>query len=273
MTPRLAGRDVPLAVAIALLAALAMLVLIGPVVVVVISSFSASATLAFPPPGLTLRWYAELLDPVRSEVVQAAALNSVLVACGATVLATLVATPAALAISRSQARWARVAEACFMAPLVLPGIAFGLAMLMFVSWLGFGSSLPAMVLGHTVVIGPYVLRNVVASASGLDPALLDASAALGASGWTTFRRVILPLIRPGVLAGAFLAFIASLDNIPVSLFLGSARTDMLPVRMWGMMETSLDVRVAAASGLLVGLSLLLLLLMDRSVGLTQRLSG
>jgi putative spermidine/putrescine transport system permease protein len=78
---------------------------------------------------------------------------------------------------------------------------------------------------------------------------------------------------PGVLAGAFLAFIASLDNIPVSLFLGSARTDMLPVRMWGMMETSLDVRVAAASGLLVGFSLLLLLLMDRSVGLTRRLSG
>ena len=88
----------------------------------------------------------------------------------------------------------------------------------------------------------------------------------------TFRRVVLPLIRSGVLAGAFLAFVASLDNVPVSLFLGSARTDMLPIRMWGMMENALDVRVAAISGLLVGFSFLVLLLMDRAVGLTRRLS-
>ena len=125
---------------------------------------------------------------------------------------------------------------------------------------------------HAIVITPYVLRTTIAAATGLDPAWLDASSVLGASAWMTFRRVVLPSIRSGVLAGAFLAFVASLDNVPVSLFLGSAQTDMLPIRMWGMMENSLDVRVAAISGLLVGFSFVVLLLMDRVAGLTRRLS-
>lgn len=269
---RLNRGDWPLAALIAALAAVAMLVLVGPVLVVVLSSFSTSAALKFPPPGLTLRWYAELFDPARSSVIQAAALNSLIVALCAAALATVLATAAALAIARNPARWARWADGAFMAPLLLPGLAFGLAALMFTSWLGLPASLGLIVLGHCVVVAPYVLRTAAASAADLDPSLLDASAALGASGLMTFRRVVLPLIRSGVLAGAFLAFVASLDNVPVSLFLGSARTDMLPIRMWGMMENSLDVRVAAISGLLVGFSFVVLIAMERAVGLTQRLS-
>jgi len=76
-----------------------------------------------------------------------------------------------------------------------------------------------------------------------------------------------------VAAGGFLAFISSLDNVPVSLFLSSAETDMLPIRLWGMMESSLDVRVAAASGVLVAVAFLLLLVMDRAVGLVRRMAG
>jgi putative spermidine/putrescine transport system permease protein len=264
--------DWPLAVLVAVLAAIGMLVLIGPVVVVVLTSFSTSAALRFPPPGLTLRWYAELFDPARSQVIQAAALHSVIVALGAAAIATILATTAALGIARNPARWARLADSTFMLPLVLPGIAFGLAALMFASWLGIRPSLSLLVAVHAIVITPYVLRTVVASASALDPALLDASAVLGASIGMTFRCVVLPAIRSGVLAGAFLAFVSSLDNVPVSLFLGSADTDMLPIRMWGMMENALDVRVAAISGLLVGFSFAVLLLMDRIVGVTRRLS-
>ena len=87
------------------------------------------------------------------------------------------------------------------------------------------------------------------------------------------RRVTLPIIAPGVVAGAFLAFIASLDNVPVSLFLTNARTDMLPIRMWGMIESTLDVRVAAISGLLILAVLVLMILLDRFVGLTRRMSS
>lgn len=271
-TWRMRPGDLPLAAVIAVLAALALVVLVGPVLVVVVTSFSTSAALRFPPPGLTLRWYGELFDPARSQVIQAAALNSVAVALLAAALATALATAAALAIARNPARWARFADGAFMLPLIMPGIAFGLAALMFASWLGFRPSLPLLAVTHAIVITPYVLRTTAAAAAGLDPAWLDASAVLGASPWMTFRRVVLPSIRSGVLAGAFLAFVSSLDNVPVSLFLGSAQTDMLPIRMWGMMENSLDVRVAAISGLLVGFSFVVLLLMDRVVGLTRRLS-
>ena len=127
----------------------------------------------------------------------------------------------------------------FLGPLILPTLAYGFAALMFFSLLGFRPSLPLLVIGHAVVIAPFVFRTTLASLGQLDPALLESSASLGAGRFTTFRRVTLPLIAPGIAAGAFLAFIASIDNVPVSLFLSNARTDMLPIRMWGMMESTL----------------------------------
>ena len=269
---RMRPGDLPLAALIVALAGVALFILIGPVLVVLMTSFSTSAALKFPPPGYTLHWYADLLNPVRSHVIHEAALNSLIVASLASILATVLATAAALGIARNPAAWARWADGGFMLPLVLPGIAFGLAALMFASWLGLTPSLPLLVVAHGIIITPYVLRSAIAAATGLEPAWLDASAVLGASRWMTFRRVMLPALRSGILAGAFLAFMSSLDNVPASLFLGSARTDMLPIRMWGMMENSLDVRVAAISGLLIILSFIVLLLMDRVSGLTRRLS-
>jgi putative spermidine/putrescine transport system permease protein len=269
---RLTGQDRLLALLIIALAVIGFLILVGPVVIVVLTSFTTSQALRFPPPGLTLRWYHELFDPVRSAAIHRAAGNSLLVAALTSIVATSLATGAALAITRSRAAWARFAEAGFLAPLVLPGIAFGLAALMFFSWLRQPPSLFLLVAGHAMIAAPFALRTVGASAAGLDPALLESSAALGAGPWRTFRRVILPLIMPGVAAGAFLAFVSSLDNVPVSLFLSSAQTDMLPIRLWGMMETALDVRVAAASGVLVAGAFILLLVMDRAVGLARRMS-
>mgnify|MGYP001434191214 CR=1 FL=1 len=108
-------------------------------------------------------------------------------------------------------------------------------------------------------------------AAQLSPALLDSSASLGAGAFYTFRRVTLPIILPGVAAGAFLAFMASLDNVPVSLFVADARTDMLPIRMWQMLEGTLDVRVAAVSGFLIAFTLVAMVLMERLTGLSRRL--
>jgi putative spermidine/putrescine transport system permease protein len=105
----------------------------------------------------------------------------------------------------------------------------------------------------------------------LDKSLLECSESLGASAWFTFRRTTLPLIAPGIFAGAFLAFVLSFDNVPVSIFLSSVSTDMLPVRMWGMMESSLDVRVAAISGFLIVITILSTLAMERLVGIARRM--
>ena len=126
-------------------------------------------------------------------------------------------------------------------------------------------------LGHVIVCVPFVLRTTVASLTQLDPALLDASYSLGGGWWMTFRRVTLPLIAPGLASGAFLAFMASFDNVPVSLFLADERTEVLPIHLWQQIETNLDVRTAAASGVIVVVTLILMLLAERLAGLTRQI--
>ncbi len=118
---------------------------------------------------------------------------------------------------------------------------------------------------------PFVLRTTLAALSQLDPALLEASESLGGSAWMTFRRVTLPLISSGVGAGGFLAFMASFDNVPVSLFLADERTEVLPIHLWQQIETNLDVRTAAASGLIVIFTLVLMLVAEKFAGLTQQM--
>ncbi|MFM2421715.1 MAG: hypothetical protein RL291_245 [Pseudomonadota bacterium] len=273
MGQRKTWQDVSYTVVIGALTALALVVLIGPVIVVLLTSLTTSASLKFPPPGLSTRWYVDLFDPVKSRHIHTAAYNSLWVASVATAIATLLAVPAALAVARVQRASARALEATFLAPLILPTLAYGLAMLMFFTMLGYRPSLWLLTIGHLIVIAPFVFRTSAASLTQLDPVLLESSASLGAGRFYTFRRVTLPLIMPGIAAGAFLAFVASLDNVPVSLFLTNARTDMLPIRMWGMIESTLDVRVAAISAVLIAAVVVLMLVMERLVGLTRRMSG
>lgn len=254
------------------LAGLAILILIGPVVIVVAMSFTTSQTLRFPPPGFSLRWYEALLDPVRSAPIHGAAGNSLWVAAIATIAGCVLSVLAALAITRVRRPSARALETSFLAPLVLPTLSYGLAALMFFSVVGVRPSLNLLIAGHLVVIAPFVFRTTLASLTQLDPTLLEASANLGASRFYGFRRITLPLIAPGIAAGAFLAFISSMDNVPVSLFLSTARTGMLPIRMWGMMESTLDVRIAAIAGVLIVVTLALMIVMDRFTGLTRRMS-
>jgi putative spermidine/putrescine transport system permease protein len=250
------------------LAAVAIVFLVGPTVIMLLTSFTASQSLKFPPDGLSLRWYAALLD---ADQMQAAAWNSLVVAFWTTALSVLLGTAAALGIARSRSPLARACDVLFMSPLLLPALAFGFAALIFIHKLGFAPSIPFLVLGHTVVCVPFVLRTTIAALSQLDPALLDASQSLGASGGMTFRRVTLPLIAPGLGAGAFLAFMASFDNVPVSLFLADERSEMLPIHLWQQIETNLDVRTAAVSGLIVMFTLILMLLAERLAGLTRQM--
>jgi putative spermidine/putrescine transport system permease protein len=252
-----------------LLAALALVVLTTPSVVVLITSFTAGESLKFPPDGLSLRWYGELWE---SDDLQAMTLRSLGVATAATALAAGLGTLAALALARGRQRWLRVVDATFMSPLIVPWIAIGLGILLLTSLAGLPFSSLTLIAGHTVVCVPFVLRTTVASLAQLDPALLEASTSLGASAWHGFRRVTLPLIAPGIAAGSFLAFIASFDNVPISLFLADARTQMLPIRMWQMIQADLDPRVASISAVLVTLTLLLMLLMERLVGFSRQMA-
>jgi putative spermidine/putrescine transport system permease protein len=252
----------------AVLTAIAVVFLVGPSLIVLLTSLTASQSLRFPPSALSLRWYVALID---ADQMQHAAWTSLVVAFWTTLLSAILGTAAALGISRSKGGWAKGLDMLFMSPLLLPALAFGFAALVFVYQLGQRPSIPFLVLGHIVVCVPFVLRTTLAALTQLDPALLDASASLGADRVMTFRRVILPLIGRGVGAGSFLAFMASFDNVPVSLFLADERTEVLPIHLWQQIETNLDVRTAAASGVIIVLTLVLMLLAERFAGLTKQM--
>lgn len=254
--------------AVGLLSALAIALLILPTVILLLTSFTSSASLKFPPEGFSLRWYAALVD---ARQIQDAAWNSLIVATWTTALSVALGLSAAVAVGRSRASWARAADALFMSPLLLPALAFGFGGLIFFNRIGIRDSLVPLVLGHVVVCVPFVIRNTVAALSQLNPAMVEASLSLGASRFYTFRRVTLPNIARGVGAGAFIAFMSSFDNIPVSLFLADARTQMLPIHLWELIDNQLDVRTAAAAGVIVIVTLLLMVLAERFAGITRQL--
>jgi putative spermidine/putrescine transport system permease protein len=263
--------DLSYSLVIGSLATLALLIIVAPVVIVLTTSFTEGRSLKFPPTGFSLQWYEALFDSSKSRQIHRAVYNSLEVAAWSTAFGILFGSMASLGLARNRHRLARVADGLFMSPLVLPGLTFGLAALMYFTLIGFRPSLNLIIAGHMIVTVPFIIRTTSASISQLDPALNDSSQSLGASWFYTMRRVTLPLIAPGIFAGAFLAFMASIDNVPVSLFLSTARTDMLPIRMWGMMESTLDPRIAAVSGVLITAAFLLMLIMEWTVGLTRRM--
>lgn len=252
-----------------LITAVAVVFLVAPTIVMLLTSFTATESLRFPPQGYSLRWYRALLD---ADQMQRAAWSSLVVATWTMIVSVILGTAAALGIARSTSRWARLADVLFMSPLILPALAFGFAALVYIHLLGFHPSIPLLVLGHVVVCVPFVLRTTLAALAQVDPALFDASASLGAGGYMTFRRVTLPLIGRGIGAGAFLAFMASFDNVPVSLFLADERTEMLPIHLWQQIDTNLDVRTASISGLIIVATIILMVLAERFAGLSRQLA-
>jgi putative spermidine/putrescine transport system permease protein len=253
-----------------LIAYLGLLLLTAPSIIILITSFSSSPTLQFPPPGFSLQWYTSLFS---FPELRAAALNSFQVALITTLVCVVLGISACLAMINSKGHWVTAIDALVMSPLALPGVALGLGMMTFFAMMGVQLSLFTLIVSHIVICTPYVVRNVLASLTQLGSSLQEASTALGASPIYTFFKVTLPLIRPGVLIGAFMSFLTSFDNVAVTLFLSDARTDMLPIRMWSMIQNDLDVRAAAISGVLIFFTALLMIMMERFSGLSKALIG
>lgn len=242
---------------------LCVIYLIAPIVIALTMSFTSGQTLKYPPQGFSFKWYEALLDPARSATEHIAAWNSLKIAGLAVLGSLLFAVPATIGMTRMKRSTVGTIEPLLLAPLVLPSLVYGLAALIVANFIGFRPSLWLTVTGHIVVFGPLMYRAASVVAQGLNPSLAEASTVMGASWFMTLRRVILPLLMPGILAGAFLVFIQSLDNVSVSLFLADARTTVLPLRMFALIEESLDVRVAAISGILIAVTLVGLLVARR----------
>jgi putative spermidine/putrescine transport system permease protein len=252
-----------------LLAVAAGVLLIAPTLVVLITSFTNGFSLKFPPPGYSPRWYVALWT--ESPEIVAAFVLSLEVAALASAVSIVLAVAAALALARRPEAWARMVEAFFLSPLMLPSLAIGLALLMLFNLAGRGLSFWTLVAGHIAITAPYVFRTTTASLVQLDGALFECARSLGAKPLFLFRTVTLPLIFRGVAAGAFIGFMYSFDNVAVSLFLSDARSEVLPIRMWHLIESNLDVRAAAVSGVLIAATLVLMVLMERVVGVSRHL--
>lgn len=248
------------------IALVCIIVLAGPTLVILILSFTGEEALHFPPASYSVRWYVALLD---ANELQAALWVSLKVAVISVTVCVVLGVAAALAISRSSGPVARALETLFMSPLILPALAFGFAALMLFSMVGLRPSTLTLVIGHIIVCVPFVLRTTLASLMQLDPALMEAARSLGASGLHVFRTVTLPLIGRGVASGAFIAFMASFDNVPVSLFLQDARTQVLPIHLWDILQNQLDNRAASACGVIIIVTILLMMLMERVAGFSR----
>ncbi|MDB5780377.1 ABC transporter permease [Caballeronia mineralivorans] len=254
---------------IGMLGMVAAILLLAPTVIVVITSFTSGYSLKFPPAGYSARWY-EALWSDSPELVDAFLLSAELAAL-ATALSVVLSVAAALALARRKEGWARGLEALFLSPLMLPTLAIGLSLLMLFNLAEAGLSFTTLVIGHVAIISPYIVRTTSASLLQMNASLLESAHSLGASAVYVFRTVTLPLISRGILAGAFIGFMASFDNVAVSLFLSDARSQVLPIRMWQMIESNLDVRAAAVSGVLITVTLIMMIVMERVAGISKHL--
>ena len=228
-----------------------------PTLVVIPLSFSADQSFQFPPTEFSLRWYQNFFT---NPVWLGSLGNSLLVAALAALLATVVGTAAAVGLSRLTGRLAGFARTLLMISMVTPAIVVAVAIyITFLQWHLTGS-LGGYVLAHAAIGVPFVLVSVTSALGGFDPKLLRASASLGASPVRTFLRVTLPLISRGVFTGAVFAFVTSLDEVVIALFLRSPFFQTLPVQMYTAVTVEVDPTIAAASSLVVVTVTLLLLI-------------
>ncbi|MEM8665374.1 MAG: ABC transporter permease [Pseudomonadota bacterium] len=258
-------RAVPrwLAAAGAAFLALTALFLLAPLVVVVTVSFSESQFIAFPPDAYSLRWYGEALS---SDAYLSAAWLSLRIAVMVTVSACLIGGLAAVAIHRAVLPGSGVIAALFLSPLVLPTIIYAIGMLMLWSVIFGPVSFVTLWIGHTVIAVPYVVRTTLAVLSEADPFLEEAAATMGAGRVQRLTLVVLPQAAPGLAAGAFFAFNISFDEAVLALFLRNPNLTTLPVQIYGRLEFSPDPSVAAVSTIMIALTIALIVVIDRIVG-------
>jgi len=224
--------------------------LLLPIAIIAVFALNPTPYIAFPPVGVSLRWFVKFFS---SADFMNSLWLSLRVAVVVVVLATVIGALAALAIARGNLPGARLLTAVFLSPLMLPAILTGLALFQVFMLAGIGRPLWGLVVGHTLLAVPYVLRTTLAVLHDFDRRIEEAAAVLGAPPARVFREVTLPLIRPGVMAGGIFAFIVSFDQFPISLFLVVPNGETLPVVLFNYIRFALALAVVFAFERLIGL--------------------
>lgn len=260
-----------------LICALIFFFLIAPILVVVPLSFNAEPyftftreMLTFDPEGYSLRWYRDFWT---SDSWMSSIRNSFFIATGATLVATVLGTLAALGLSRSHMPFRATIMGILISPMIVPLIISAAGMFFFYSRIGLAQTYLGIILAHAALGTPFVVITVTATLSGFDYSLTRAAANLGADPTTTFFKITMPLILPGVISGALFAFITSLDEVVIVLFLASVEQRTIPREMWSGIREAISPTILAVATILITISVLLLVSLEFLRRRNERLRG
>ncbi len=233
-----------------------LLFLVAPILTIVPLSFSSGSFFYYPLPGLSLRWYQDFFT---SSFWLSSLQNSLIIGISATVLATVLGTMAALGIWRARFPAQALVLAMLISPMVVPVVIIAVGVYFAFAPLGLTDGYLGLILAHATLGVPFVVITVLATLSAFDRTLLRAAESLGASQLTTFRRVMLPLILPGVASGAVFAFAASFDEVVVVLLMAGPAQRTLPRQMFAGINDNISLTIAAAATMLIAISLALMI--------------
>jgi len=243
-----------------------------PLMLVTWLAFFSQEIPSFPPEGYSLKWFAVV--PANKAFVNGFIL-SFQVGITATIIGLALAVPASLAIARRRFRGRAFANSLLLMPLIVPGVVLGASIYVFqieteiATGLALLGTTTGLIAAHALIVIPWASRLVTASLAGFDPTIEEAAKNLGATPWTTFRRVTLPAIRPGIVAGALFGFVTSFGNLEMSLFLVGAGRTTLPIAILQYLEWKIDPTIAAVSVVQILLIGIAMLITDRYVKLAR----
>ncbi|MCG8689731.1 MAG: ABC transporter permease [Minwuiales bacterium] len=249
-------------------AGLVYLFLFTPIFAVVLMSFSTSKYSTFPVRSWTGKWYSEAFG---DEKIVAALQTSLLISVVAALIATLVGTLAAMGFVRNAFRSRELLRAFFLSPLIIPEIITGIALLSFATLLSVQGGMILVIIGHVLIGLPFVLTVVSARLYGFDRSLEEAAMDLGADEVTTFRRITLPLIMPGIAGGALLAFTVSFDNFLITYLLAGSEVMTIPVHIYSMIRFEFTPKIHAISTVIIFVSVSLILVSQLLGGERRRI--
>ncbi|MFF0921343.1 ABC transporter permease [Rhizobium leguminosarum] len=235
-----------------------------PLVITCVMAFDARTYLGpMPPPALSLHWFERLVSQAD---ILASLRISLILAVLTTVLSVTIGTAAAVGLARGNFPGKAALTSAFLSPLIVPPVVIGFGLLLFLSKAGITNGMARLLLGHVIVTLPYCIRTSLASLLGSDQRLTEAAMVLGATERQAFWSITLPLMRTGVVTGAIFAFAISMDDVSISLFLSDPSATTLPVTLVSNMRAAFDLTIAAAAVVLIAVTALLIVVLDRVVG-------
>lgn len=241
------------------------LFLMGPLVIVFGAALSDTTYLTFPPQGFSLRWFERVFEIT---AFRRTMLTSLQIATMATAMALLIGIPAAYALNRYRIQLPGWLSTIFVLPILVPEIVLGFSLLRSVSVEQNVPIFTTLLIGHTLLVLPYCVRVISASLASFDFAVEEAAISLGSPPLKTFFTIILPNVRSGVIAAFILAFITSINDVSVSLFLTGPGVSTLPIQLLAHMEQFFDPTVASVSVLLMLLTVAVMAIVEWTLGLT-----